>query len=331
MRADCRPIYASDQFDIGRSDVHLACGVEERAISNHHLRVHAVVFEDGDGEEVPPLVYARVLSSNAVTLKHPASNKPGSESILTRDCGDVLLNHGDVLKLTKTTSLLFETEAQTARSATGLDSVRQAEVKRFATQYNVTGRLLGTGGNASVFVAVKQSTGKQYACKIVSMPLKTARAEGLRGSAAEEAHQSLLKKRESLTREYTVLKDIDHPNIISLEKVFCATYHIYIFQELVTGGDLLSYMDQKEVLNEPETANIIWQILKAVEFLHSKQIVHRDIKPENVMMTSWRPGARVVLTDFGQSRTIEDAKSAAKSSAIFRMQSIVGTHGYTAP
>lgn len=56
-----------------------------------------------------------------------------------------------------------------------------------------------------------------------------------------------------------------------------------------------------------------------------------DIKPENILMTSWRDGARVVLTDFGQSRTIVDLENAAKSAGIGRMHSLVGTYGYTAP
>ena len=59
-------------------------------------------------------------------------------------------------------------------------------------------------------------------------------------------------------------------------------------------------------------------------------IVHRDIKPENVLMTSWRDGGRVVLTDFGQARAIEDAKAGA-NSAVLRMRTVVGTYGYTAP
>ena len=63
-----------------------------------------------------------------------------------------------------------------------------------------------------------------------------------REARAEAIQQRLLKKRESLAREYNVLKDLSHPNIISLEKVICASHNIYIFQELITGGDLLSYI-----------------------------------------------------------------------------------------
>jgi serine/threonine protein kinase len=69
-----------------------------------------------------------------------------------------------------------------------------------------------------------------------------------------------------------------------------------------------------------------------VEYLHSRGIVHRDIKPENILLTSWRKGARIVLTDFGQARKlIEDGKPDKDARAASRMRSMVGTRGYAAP
>ncbi|KAK5119949.1 hypothetical protein LTR85_007025 [Meristemomyces frigidus] len=328
-------IYANDEIDIGRRHVNQAWGINDLTVSTHHLRFRCVMFEDEDEVKVAPLIYTRVLSRNPVTLSHSDSNNPRAVSTLTRESGDVLLNHGDVLRLTDSVSILFESAKQYNVPPSGLDLIKQSEVKLFAKQYRVTGRILGSGGNASVFVAVKQSNQRQVACKVVPLPFKRPDAppldQQLPAAEAKELERRLIRKRENLAREYNVLKDLTHPNIICLEKVFCASYNIYIFQELITGGDLLSYIDKMGVLGEPQTAVIIRQIVKAVEYLHSNQIVHRDIKPENVLMTSWRDGARVVLTDFGQARTLEDVKSDARSSAVFRMRSVVGTYGYTAP
>ena len=95
-------------------------------------------------------------------------------------------------------------------------------------------------------------------------------------------------------------------------------------QEIVTAGDLFSYIESKNgKLREVEAAVIIRQILVALSFLHSKNIVHRDIKPDNVLMTSLAAGSRVILTDFGAARRIE--------SKMHRMSSINGTHEYAAP
>ena len=300
------------------------------------------MYEDNDEQQVAPMVYVRVLSSNQVRFCRAGVDSDDDGYMLSKLDPDVLLNHGDVLHLTPDISIVFQAEGHCAAQPIEADRIRLAELKRFSNQFLVSGRRLGVGGNASVFVAVKQLTKRQVACKIVPLPFtQSAEVERIqsesritqqqRDAALKGIELKLLRKREDLAREYNVLKNVNHPNIITLEKVFCCTYNIYIFQELITGGDLLSYIDQKGALTEPQAAVIIRQVLKAVEFLHNNGVVHRDIKPENILMTSWRDGARIVLTDFGQARTTDDAKAAVNNSAVFRMRTTVGTYGYTAP
>jgi serine/threonine protein kinase len=97
-----------------------------------------------------------------------------------------------------------------------------------------------------------------------------------------------------------------------------------MFQDLVTAGDLFSFIESKNgKLLEVEAAVIIRQILIALNFLHDKNIVHRDLKPDNILMTSSSAGCRVVLTDFGAARRIDHGRH--------RMTSIVGTDEYAAP
>ena len=288
------------------------------------------------------MIYVRVLSSNQVRLIRTGIDKGTASHVLSKLDPDVLLNDGDVLYLTPDIFIVFQADLRYSAIPVDVDDVRKAELQSFCNQFNVSDRRLGVGGNASVFVAVKQLAKRQVACKIVPQPQrKRERVQDIQSDVRlnpqqkdaelRMVEQRVLRKREDLAREYNILRDISHPNIITLEKVICCTYNIYIFQELITGGDLLSYIDQKGALHEAQAAVIARQILTAVEYLHTNGIVHRDIKPENILMTSWRDGARVVLTDFGQSRTIEDAKAAAKHSAIARMQTVVGTYGYTAP
>jgi serine/threonine protein kinase len=97
-----------------------------------------------------------------------------------------------------------------------------------------------------------------------------------------------------------------------------------MFQELVTGGDLFSYLEYKMgKLLDIEAGVIIRQIIIALDYLHDRGIVHRDLKPDNILMTSLSSGTRVVLTDFGCARVIDRNK--------IRMTTMVGTREYFAP
>lgn len=99
----------------------------------------------------------------------------------------------------------------------------------------------------------------------------------------------------------------------------------YIIEDLLTGGDLSSYIAQEEnCLEEEDACNKVYQILKALEYLHDKAIVHRDLKPENVLLSVPSVSAKVVLTDFG-------AATGNLRTEVRRLESLCGTAGYVAP
>jgi pheromone a factor receptor len=97
---------------------------------------------------------------------------------------------------------------------------------------------------------------------------------------------------------------------------------------LFTGGDLFSYVESKGKLSDVESAVILMQILKAVEYLHGQGVVHRDLKPDNILMSSRSGQARIVLTDFGSARLIPGDM---KSDRTARMVSLIGTPEFCAP
>ncbi|KAF2160762.1 hypothetical protein M409DRAFT_59784 [Zasmidium cellare ATCC 36951] len=323
-------IYPHQELEFGRQYIQGQLVIEDRSISKHHLRVRCIGYDDGGEHGVTPLIYARILSGNAALLIRYGFDAPAAGVDVSRDDGDVLLNPGDLLRLTNKISVELRTIEDQEVNPKGLGEIQKAERAWFSDRYRLAERVLGAGGYACVRVAVKLKTGRQYACKIIPLPTSVDDDDdgGLRRSG-DKRSLSMLKDR--IAREYNLLKNLSHPNIITLEKVIHTSHTIYVFQELVTGGDLLSYMENKGPLPEPQAAMIVRQLLEAVKYLHENQVVHRDIKPENILMTSWKEGARVVLTDFGQSRTAKEGEGDAKKAGVFRMQSMIGTHGYTAP
>lgn len=108
----------------------------------------------------------------------------------------------------------------------------------------------------------------------------------------------------------------------------------YIFQDLIPGGDLFSYVRHKGGhLNEAQATAVLLQILKAVEYLHDHGIVHRDLKLENILMTSLDDRARVVVADFESARRVPSNASSQPETTYpsRRMNTQVGTAEYTAP
>jgi calcium-dependent protein kinase len=65
--------------------------------------------------------------------------------------------------------------------------------------------------------------------------------------------------------------------------------------EYLDGGELFDKITEMKNFNEYKAAEYMEQILSAVFYLHSKNIVHRDIKPENIILESKSDDSKVKL------------------------------------
>ena len=88
-----------------------------------------------------------------------------------------------------------------------------------------------------------------------------------------------------LIAEVKILSELDHPNIVKYYGTFEDGLYLHIVMEYLKGDDLTKIITLKDYndLDERDMCQIIHQLLKAVLFIHNKNIVHRDIKPENIL------------------------------------------------
>lgn len=87
---------------------------------------------------------------------------------------------------------------------------------------------------------------------------------------------------EVVEKEGSVLRQLNHPNIIKMLNKIETSTHLYFVMELAEGGDLRKFMTKRNQegrpLKEAEVAIIMQKIFLAVQYIHSLGIVHRDLK-----------------------------------------------------
>ena len=146
---------------------------------------------------------------------------------------------------------------------------------------------IGSGGFAKVVLGTHIPTGEKVAIKIMDK---------------EQILSDELNK-ERVLSEISILKIVRHNNIIKLYEVMETPQKIYLVMEYCDGGELFDYIVSKQHLSEKQACVFFQEIIDALTYLHSQNIVHRDVKPENILLESFGKSMTCKLIDFGISRT----------------------------
>ncbi len=122
-------------------------------------------------------------------------------------------------------------------------------------------------------------------------------------------------------REARAAAGLSHPNIVAVFDWGAVDGIYYMVMEYARGQSAREILNAEGLLAPAQAADVLVQVLSALDHAHRQGIVHRDIKPENVMIT--REGV-VKVADFGLARAYADAQ-------ISEAGTVTGTVQYLAP
>ncbi|NWZ84975.1 CDKL2 protein, partial [Poecile atricapillus] len=102
-------------------------------------------------------------------------------------------------------------------------------------------------------------------------------------------------------REMKLLKQLRHENLVNLLDVCKRKKRWYLVFEFVDHTVLDDLEESPSGLDFETVRKYLFQIMRAIAFCHSHNIIHRDIKPENILVSQ---SGVVKLCDFGFARPL---------------------------
>ncbi|KAL3232598.1 Serine/threonine-protein kinase STE11 [Nakaseomyces bracarensis] len=168
------------------------------------------------------------------------------------------------------------------------------------------GARIGSGSFGTVYLGMNAQTGELMAVKQVEIkhvPEGTdSEKSNEKGSNNNVPSSNLHKKMiDALQHEMSLLKELQHENIVTYYGSSQEGGNLNIFLEYVPGGSVSSMLNNYGPFEEPLIINFTRQILIGVAYLHRKNIIHRDIKGANILIDI---KGCVKITDFGISKKL---------------------------
>lgn len=120
-----------------------------------------------------------------------------------------------------------------------------------------------------------------------------------------------------------ILKEIRHPNIVSIKHVFKTEKYVFIVQDYIKGLTLKEYVEKNGVLSEQKLVEVAFQLCNIFEYLHTSlttPLIFRDLKPANIIISD---NGELKLIDLASIRLF---KKEAENDTIH-----IGTIGFAAP
>ncbi|CEP07803.1 hypothetical protein [Parasitella parasitica] len=169
-------------------------------------------------------------------------------------------------------------------------------------------RTLGTGSFGRVHLVQSRVNKRFYAVKVLK------KSEVVR-----------LKQVEHTNNEKHILEAVAHPFLINMWGTFQDNVNLYVIMDYVPGGELFSVLRRSKRFPDHVAKFYAAEVILAIEYMHSKNVIYRDLKPENLLLDSQ---GHIKITDFGFAKHVPDITWTLCGTPDYLAPEIIQSKGY---
>ena len=161
-------------------------------------------------------------------------------------------------------------------------------------QIYIRKKILGRGSFGTVYLVKHKDLSRYFAMKVIK-----------KSSSQNKDEEN------DLMNEIEILRKLDHPNILKITDFYSLEKEYNIITEYCQEGELFDEIKAHAPFTEVLAAWYMNQILSAVCYCHTMNVLHRDLKPENILIVKRQKNGfhPIKIIDFGTAKVFKKEKS----------------------